>query len=260
VTVGGRLKAKSILDVLASLRDAHSVFKSVVLIDWHEPSKSAQVWVNLKPSLSDPFKKTFSKSGSGDDHLLFALEAVLRNSVAVLREPAFRFLETPAWYDPDLDSLVLPEAAILFFKFSKLGKPKTKTKARRRNPSTSMPVFGSNDYELLRSRQRRDRARADKIYAGRRHVGHRVGYLTIENESVDEANTWLPATPEAKTILDAANAAWGKSCTSYSELAEHLNDLGLKSLEGAVFKKNMISRLVIQLELLRGSESDQGSR
>lgn len=187
------------------------------------------------------------------------VEEVLRRVLAPqLPEVGFDYaLELDAHYDFDPDKIALPESVEIVVTFSRppparaprpAPPPAQVTDAERR-------VLDRREKEAERSRSRRERARAAREAAGIVIRVGKVGYVRRVFDDERDCFLWEP-TEIGAPVMRAMDAVWGKTITSGSRLAEHLNGLpDIHPIETERFTPNMMTELIRHLERLRRSST-----
>ncbi len=225
--------------------------------DW---SDHYQVYVaNLDPALEPAFAAAIGEEMRRlRRHLTDGeVEEALRRVLAPqLPEVGFDYaLELDVFYDFDPDKIALPEAVEIVVTFSRPPPVRAPPLASPPAPVTDAErrVLDRREKEAERSRSRREKARAAKEAAGIVVRVGKVGYVREVFDSQRECYLFEP-TEVGAPVMRAMDAVWGKTITSGSRLAEHLNGLpDIHPLETERFTPNMMTALIRHLERLRRS-------
>ncbi|HVO21738.1 MAG TPA: hypothetical protein VMU15_20980, partial [Anaeromyxobacter sp.] len=104
--------------------------------------------------------------------------------------------------------------------------------------------------ERHRSRERRSKKKQALEDAGSVVRNGRRGYVEQVRDPETDRLVWQ-ATPEGAPVMSAMDAVWERTIASGPDLAQHLNAIGLKTLTGKPFTRNMVTDLVRHLDRLR---------
>lgn len=171
--------------------------------------------------------------------------------------------ETDANYSFDPEKPSMPRYVLLTVHFKK-SKKKTAKKKLKKQPVHPKSFSAMSEEERRnhlrrqaereRSGRRRALARAKKLDAGEEVRVGRVGYTHEVWDETVQRMVWAP-TPGAERVMREVDRVWGGAITSGSALAVHLNGLGLRSLNGRPFTRNMMTSLLRHLTRLRRSRA-----
>lgn len=248
-------RSMSVHRALALLRQ-EAVFQEVVLENLEEVLHRATIRLRLDPSLEEPFVASMKEKLKGvsgvvpDDIWIAVSESLIERHVP----PALDFfVEFPSFFETDPDAPVLPSLLHLHLDLSGGMRRSVGKKQRVKKATTGdVTLMLRRAEERDRSKTRRAKIRAKKRELGTYEKPGKTSYVQRVEEGDPEFPSWEP-TPGGRLVMEAADDVWGKSVGTYPDLVAHLRSLDLKTLDGKTFKTNMMTRLVAQLELLRGS-------
>lgn len=262
-------KPKNINELEVYLRGA-SCITSVERGDLDGAAEDESFTVTLAPELEDEFLVDVRELLGGRRRFLEDAEVDALVTALLLRRlhlDAEIGAETDANYFFDPKKPSMPRSVLLtvhFKKAKKAAKKKNVEKKLKKQPVQPKSFSAMSEEERRnhhrreaerrRSGRRRSLARAKKLDAGEEVKVGRVGYTHEVWDETVQKMVWAP-TPGVERVMREVDRVWGGTITSGSALAFHLNGLGLRSLNGRPFTRNMMTSLLRHLTRLRRSRA-----
>lgn len=264
---------------LKTVLKAAPCFSEVELVEVRDEEAEVEFSVRLSTNLAVPFEEQVGDLVAArgprpaDNDIAAVLEALLLPHLLLDK------FEIELEDDVDAESPVLPETVTLVVRLSPVKKSKKGAKTRvkkaetkkktvktkktenKKPLSTSRPDFAAmTDLERqeavrLRDERHRSRVRRAKKKQALEDAGSvirngRRGYVEQVRDPATDLLEWQ-ATPEGAPVMSAMDDVWEKTISTGPDLAQHLNAIGLKTLTGRPFTRNMMTDLVRYLDRLR---------
>jgi hypothetical protein len=237
------------LAVLKHLRTS-SAFSRIALKDWVEDKKQVYVWGSLSTTGRDHYETELGRLRANSALDPFALKEMavrhlVRGALADLpiRPNAIELVSFDDQEPPNSSRADIPSGCFMIFTLAE----KALTKKVRVAGTEPRIDFEKGDLTAVMAQELHD------IEEMNRPDG-KPGYVRKIHSLYDDPEwlTWENH-PESLTVVTAADAAWGTSCGSYAKLAAYLNSLGHRTLYGSAFTKSNVWRIIVAVELIRGS-------
>jgi hypothetical protein len=258
------------VDGVTKILSRAACFTKVRRVEVRHQDAEVEYLVKLAPGLAPAF------TGQVQDLVAARGLSIADNELAAVLEAVLVPLIGPMEFEIELDDdvdpedPVLPEHVTLVVRLApgqekkpkktenKKTKKKTKTKTKtKKRTGLSTPDFSTmtdeekkiavgREEERLRSRRRRQDARAEVEVAGTRVRNGRRGYVEQVMNSKSGGLVWRP-TPEGAKVMRAMSKVWGKTVKDGPALAAHLNALGLRTITGRPFTRTMVTDLARHL-------------
>jgi len=278
-------KALTFADLMALLRRSSS-FTSVELEAYWDDTGQAVFLVCLAPNLRQEFiedvkqllKKRVHAHADNEVEavmvsLLLGRQVTHGMPFTVEFGPEYRFdIDCPE--APTHASIIITMKTGIGARTKKKIRPRamakpTRTKTKnsyRPKGSSSSSILGSNssnsnranairlEDERIRSKNRRDIARAEKLDSGIDVRVGKLGYTKKVFDAKSEREVWVASSPEADRVLREMDRTWGKTIHTGADLARHLNmrrSPMLRTLGGKRFTRSMMTGLLRHLERFR---------
>jgi hypothetical protein len=229
------------LAVLKHLRTLEA-FSRIALKDWVEDKKQVYVWGSLSTTGREQYERELGvlvANPALDPFALkeMAIRLIVRGALADLhiRPDAIDLASFDDQEPPNSSNVDIPCGCFIIFKLAE-GALIKRAHAAKTEPRLDLEM-------------------GDLLSGVAQRPDGKPGYVRKTHSLLDDPE-WLTweTHPESKVVITDADAAWGTRCFTYSQLAAHLNSLGHRTLYGRTFTKNNVWRIIVAVELIRGSE------